>query len=285
MFPRNLRLLLPNDGEADATKDGDAAGETQGTKDTNTDEEVRGKDRLAKLREEEASKDTSTDEDDANSDDDDKGDDGTDDADDSESPEGKSDEGTEDESDEKSDIDPDATPDNWQDYDTTITEGGLKDEKGEPFQFDPNDPFLKKFLESSHQRGRTQGEVSELINLYAEVVKASVEEAKSAGEEAQKAAKAAAIKELDITGDDGRVLPGETRIENMFNSIDAVLGERASKDFVPAITNPKVVEHIETLIAMAEEGGAGKGGQGGDPFDGKRGAARLAALRERDAKQ
>lgn len=166
-------------------------------------------------------------------------------------------------------------------YDFTVpAEIGLKDEKGEPFQFAKDDPLIaeagKFFLE-----GKVPKETaSKLIGLYAKAVKEAADATTQGAAEAAKTRAAQELAKLETTSADGKKIAGSDRINSVLAGLDSVLGEGASKKFAPGITSADIALGLEKLVAMAAEGGAGKQPPGaGDKYAGLSGEALLKAIR------
>ena len=170
-------------------------------------------------------------------------------------------------------------PESADQYDLTIPEDiGLKDANGDPIQFADDDPLAKEFRDFAFEKKLDQDAVKGFVKLYAKAIKDSAEQTSAAQAEKINEIRNAEMEKLKTTGADGKEISPGTRIENLKNSVNTVLGDGAFKKlFAPDLISARLVVGIEQLVAKAQET-AGKG-QENDSLDGLRGEARLKALR------
>lgn len=170
-------------------------------------------------------------------------------------------------------------------YDLTLPQdSGLKNEKGEPFQFDKADPLASEVRKIFFDHKISQQAASELVGLYAKAMRDAASETQKVALAAEEAAIKAEITKLDMKSADGKAITGVQRINSVLAGVDAVLGSGASKDLIANIRDAAGLVRIEQLVAKAQEGASGKPTAGaGDKFAGLSGAALLAAIRENGA--
>ena len=171
-------------------------------------------------------------------------------------------------------------PENPDDYDFTLPDVGLKNEKGEPFQFEKDDPFVARMREIAHADGISQKGLSDALKLYAEVQK----DTQSAIEKNIKDTSAARMTEemgkLTHTDKNGKEIAGEDRVKALLTSLEAAGGADLRADLVPGIVNSKVVIALEKLVGLASEGKIGEGKPNTQTdLDGLSGEALLDKLR------
>lgn len=170
-------------------------------------------------------------------------------------------------------------PESADKYDFTLSEDiGLKDDKGEPFQFDKEDPLLKDVAEAAFKYKVPQEALTQLLGIYAKDQKATVDKIATDRKTQIDATIDAELKKLETKTADGKNVTGGERVQRLLSGIDAALGDGASKKIAPGLINADIVMGLEKLIAAANES-AGKGEGSGSVTDGLRGAAAIKALR------
>lgn len=174
-------------------------------------------------------------------------------------------------------------PESADQYDFTLPDVGLKDEKGEVFQFDPADPFVGEARELFFKHKIPQDALSEIMGLYARMTldtQNAATEMSAEAKEQQEAAKTAELGKLKTTGADGKEISGETRVDNLLKRFNSYGGDGASKKIAPTLTTADDVIFFEKLLdaALAKPGANPKPG-GESATEGLRGADRLAAMR------
>lgn len=173
------------------------------------------------------------------------------DADPAEGEEAKADDDTSE--DEAKDDKADLVPEKAEDYDLTLPDVGLKDEKGEPVQFDPDDPLAAEFREWAMANKVPQGEVAKLLGIFANGQKATFDATQGAMTEAQEAAITAELAKLETKGEDNKTISGEQRITRLMAGLKTVLGDGASTAISKGFTNAETVIAIEALLAKLGE--------------------------------
>lgn len=174
-----------------------------------------------------------------------------------------------------------AVPEDPAEYDFTIPEDiGLKDDAGEPFQFDPEDPFLKEMREIAHADGVSQKGLNDIVALYAKVQKEAVE-AQSAGFEKHKEEVITAETEkLSYRTKDGDEVTGKDRIKAILTAVETAGGKEMVTQLSPAFVNAEATIAIEKLLGLVSEGKIGDGkGNAGNDLDGLSGEDMLYKLR------
>ena len=149
-------------------------------------------------------------------------------------------------------------------YDLTIPEDlGLKDEKGDPFQFADGDPLVEEFKAMAVEDQLKPETAQKMVALYAKAVKDTRDTLMAEGQAAQDAHAQAELAKLEIKGEGGKVTTGPQRIQALEAKIGDVLGDGAYKKLAPGLINAEIVETVEALLEQASDGGVGTGGRGG----------------------
>lgn len=188
---------------------------------------------------------------------------------------------TEDKSEKEDKSDERVVPEKKEDYDFTIPEDvGLKDEAGDPFQFDKDDPFVAKMRDIALADGMSQKGLTEAIALYAEAQKdafaAQTEAVQAKRQEAIEAEKAA----LTYKTKDGTEITAEDRVKAVLTAIEAAGGKEMVEDLSPAFVTAKATIAIEKLVGLVSEGKIGDGsGTSQNDLDGLSGEDMLYKLR------
>lgn len=169
-------------------------------------------------------------------------------------------------------------------YDFTISEDvGLKNEKGEAFQFDPNDPFIADMRAIAHADGMSQKGMTDVLNLYAKVQKASMEEMQKGAKDAHDAKLAEELGQLTYRDKDGAEIKGEDRVKAILTAIETAGGKELRAALVPAFVDAGAVRAIEKLVGLASEGKIGDGkGVAGTDLDGLTGEDALMHIRSKE---
>ena len=150
-------------------------------------------------------------------------------------------------------------PENADDYDFTLPDIGLKNEKGEPFQFDPKDPFIAKMREIAHADGMSQKGLSDALKLYAEVQKDTNDALQQGFKAAEETRKAEEVGKLSYNDKSGKEVKGEERVEGILRAIEAAGGNELREALIPAFVNADAAIAIEKLVGLASEGKIGNG--------------------------
>lgn len=168
-------------------------------------------------------------------------------------------------------------------YDVTIPDVGLKDEKGDPFQFDKNDPLVADLRKVAFENKVSQKVVSEFLTLYAKANKANVDtlhQSRAASEAAEQARVKSELAALATKDAAGKEITGEARISGLFTKVNAIVGDGASTVLAAGLINAEVVKVVEKLAERAIGTAAGKEPpKGAATDDSVRGEARLIQLR------
>lgn len=176
--------------------------------------------------------------------------------------------------------DENAVPETAAEYDVTLPDIGLKDEKGDVLQFEPGDPLVEEFTAIAHEAKLTQGAVSKMLGLFAKSLKESSEVGASTAREQGEAAVAAELKKLETKDSEGKVISAEVRIGRVLKGIDAVLGDGASSKFSKGLTSAETVLLVEKLTSRVSDlSGQLKDSKGTKDL---RGAALLDHIRGRE---
>lgn len=173
-------------------------------------------------------------------------------------------------------------PDSADKYDFTISADiGLKDEKGDPFQFAPDDPLIAEARDAAFKHKISQEALSDLLAIYARANLDGVKEASEAAAAAEEARKTEELSKLKFTGADGKEVDGAQRINTMLNNVNRILNDDgASKLLKDGLINAGVVQVVDRLVAKLLEKPSGKEGSGAsNKFEGLRGAKLLEAIR------
>ena len=175
-----------------------------------------------------------------------------------------------------------ALPDSADKYDFTIpADIGLKDEKGEAFQFAADDPFVKEAREAAFKHKIPQAALTELLSIYAKANLGQVEVVTSEAKAAEDARVKSELSKLNFKGSDGKEVDGKQRIDTMLKNVNRVLGDdSASKKISAGLINADVVLVIDRLVGKLLEQPTGKEPAGAETkFEGLRGASLLTAIR------
>jgi len=198
-------------------------------------------------------------------------------------PSDKEDEGSKDQEDKKEDEETgdQEFPTDAASYDLTIPEElGLKDEKGDPLQFDKNDPLVEEFRNLAFDNKLSQDAASKMMGMYARAIKESIETSSKDQTAAIEQNKTDQLEKLKMKDANGKNIAPEERVQSALNSLNATLGDGASKKYIEAITDARHVMLIEELVAKSHEK-AGKS-DGSTDDENLRGAAALKRLRTKN---
>lgn len=150
-------------------------------------------------------------------------------------------------------------PENADDYDFTLPDIGLKNEKGEPFQFDPKDPFIAKMREIAHADGMSQKGLSDALKLYAEVQKDTNDALQQGFKAAEETRMTEELGKLSYNDKAGKEIKGEDRVKGILSALEAAGGKDLRAALVPAFVNADAVIALEKLVGLASEGKIGNG--------------------------
>jgi len=151
-------------------------------------------------------------------------------------------------------------PETADEYDFTLPEDiGLKDEKGDPFQFAEGDEFVQQMREIAHADGMSQRALTEALGLYAKVQKASQENFTAQTAKAQETRLTEELGKLSFKDKEGKDVTGEARVKAVLTSIEAIGDEALKADLVPAFVDAKTTLALEKLVGLASEGKIGDG--------------------------
>ena len=151
-------------------------------------------------------------------------------------------------------------PENPDDYDFTLPDDiGLKNEKGEPFQFDPKDPFIAKMREIAHADGMSQKGLSDALKLYAEVQKDTNDALQQGFKAAEETRMTEELGKLSYNDKAGKEVKGEDRVKGILSALEAAGGKDLRAALVPAFVNADAVIALEKLVGLASEGKIGNG--------------------------
>lgn len=171
-------------------------------------------------------------------------------------------------------------PDSPDKYDFTLPDVGLKDEKGDPFQFDKNDPFVVEARKVAFDNKLPQKALTDLMGLYAKVQAETVAQSSKLAVEAEKTRVAAELSQLASKDAAGKDIAPAARIDALLAKVNTLAGDGASKQLAAGLTNAGVVKVVEKIVEAAIGKASGKEpAKGSATDDNLRGEARLLQLR------
>lgn len=144
-------------------------------------------------------------------------------------------------------------------YDFTIPEDlGLKDEKGDPLQFDKDDPIVAEARNVFFENKVPKEVASKMVGLYAKAMKETQEATLKSVQELSTAKIQAGLKKLESKDAAGAVVEGGVRVQRVLAGIDTAFGAGASKIIGAELTQPETVIELERWLAVINEGEVGK---------------------------
>lgn len=157
----------------------------------------------------------------------------------------------------------------------------LKDEKGDPLEFDAGDPLVQKFRDYAFANKMTQEQFTQALSFHAEAIRQSIGASSDAARSAETDRINKELQALSTKAADGKEIGGAQRVDTLLKNVNSITGDAgASKILAAGLINAGVVKVVEALVQklLTQPNGKEPPG-GGAKHEGKRGAELLKAIR------